>query len=311
MFSNCKDVLTNSESLLAVLLAYFKTNKKEEWFLGLDGRMQWCASNICTPYRDNENIKSNSTFEINILHFNDVYQLEPTKKTDPIGGYARFSTVVSDLKEKHNALVLFSGDVFSPSTESTVTKGKHMIEPLNSLGISAACVGNHDLDFGFESAASLFSQTNFPWVLSNVLNAKNNAPVATSHLFTILNVSNRLKLGIIGLAEKEWIDTLAFIPDHGLLYLDFISEGDRLGKMLKEEYFCDLVIALTHMRLPNDVLAAESFHFVDLILGGHDHDYYCGPSKCGKMVVKSGTEFRNLSLINIKVDFLKQKNGIF
>jgi 2',3'-cyclic-nucleotide 2'-phosphodiesterase (5'-nucleotidase family) len=33
------------------------------------------------------------------------------------------------------------------------------------------------------------------------------------------------------------------------------------------------VIALTHMRTPNDIRLAESVPEIDLILGGHDHVY--------------------------------------
>ena len=33
------------------------------------------------------------------------------------------------------------------------------------------------------------------------------------------------------------------------------------------------MIALTHMRWPNDILLAESVSEIDLILGGHDHDF--------------------------------------
>ena len=36
---------------------------------------------------------------------------------------------------------------------------------------------------------------------------------------------------------------------------------------------CDYVIALTHMRWPNDTRLAEEVDEIDLILGGHDHDY--------------------------------------
>ena len=33
------------------------------------------------------------------------------------------------------------------------------------------------------------------------------------------------------------------------------------------------MIALTHMRTPNDILLAENVPEIDLILGGHDHVY--------------------------------------
>lgn len=36
---------------------------------------------------------------------------------------------------------------------------------------------------------------------------------------------------------------------------------------------CDYVIALTHMRTPNDIRLAENVEEIDLILGGHDHVY--------------------------------------
>ena len=34
------------------------------------------------------------------------------------------------------------------------------------------------------------------------------------------------------------------------------------------------MVALTHMRGPNDRRLAEQATGVDLILGGHDHDYF-------------------------------------
>ena len=36
---------------------------------------------------------------------------------------------------------------------------------------------------------------------------------------------------------------------------------------------CEFIIALTHMRVPNDIKLLESDVEIDLILGGHDHHY--------------------------------------
>jgi 5'-nucleotidase len=48
-------------------------------------------------------------------------------------------------------LVLFSGDIFSPSVSkigdnlvSTMFKGEHMVPVIDELEIDVACVGNHD-----------------------------------------------------------------------------------------------------------------------------------------------------------------------
>jgi hypothetical protein len=59
--------------------------------------------------------------DVRILHYNDVYHLDPSS-AEPVGGIARFITVCKEYKEHDKyqgqpALVtLFSGDVFSPAS---------------------------------------------------------------------------------------------------------------------------------------------------------------------------------------------------
>jgi hypothetical protein len=57
--------------------------------------------------------------KLRILHFNDVYNIE-NSECEPKAGAARFLTAVETLKEADKqydmpTLVVFSGDVFSPS----------------------------------------------------------------------------------------------------------------------------------------------------------------------------------------------------
>lgn len=61
---------------------------------------------------------------------------------------------------------------------------------------------------------------------------------------------------------------------------------------------CDFIIALTHMRWPNNVRLAECVDEVDLILAGHDHFYRCEKIN-GKIVVVSGCEFRQLTRLTV------------
>ena len=74
-----------------------------------------------------------------------------------------------------------------------------------------------------------------------------------------------------------------------------------MGKCLAEELKtggCDIVIALTHMDWREDVRLAESVPEIDLVLGGHDHQYRVQVVN-GKTIVKSGTEFRYLSVVTL------------
>ena len=55
----------------------------------------------------------------------------------------------------------------------------------------------------------------------------------------------------------------------------------------------DFVIALTHMRTPNDCRLAENVDEIDLILGGHDHDYEVKKVN-GKYIIKSGNRLQTI-----------------
>lgn len=90
-------------------------------------------------------------------------------ETEPVGSATRFSTAIKSFSHL-NPLVLFSGDIFSPSmcklnklkfycsdsvyfyhmkvlalfSVSTYTKGEHMVTVLNEIGTHCAVFGNHD-----------------------------------------------------------------------------------------------------------------------------------------------------------------------
>jgi hypothetical protein len=66
--------------------------------------------------------------DLRILHYNDVYHLDPAS-AEPKGGVARFITVCDEYRSgaqfegQPKLVTLFSGDAFNPSLESSVTKG--------------------------------------------------------------------------------------------------------------------------------------------------------------------------------------------
>ena len=87
------------------------------------------------------------------VHFNDVYNLEPTGGHDgePIGGAASFAAKLKEMRANDpNILTVFGGDLLGPSMMSGVTKGRHMVNVLNNLGIDYGCFGNHEFDFGMK-----------------------------------------------------------------------------------------------------------------------------------------------------------------
>ncbi|KAE9970545.1 hypothetical protein EG327_010241 [Venturia inaequalis] len=235
--------------------------------------------------------------DLRFIHYNDVYHVDPSS-AEPAGGVARFMTVCRDYQQNQKfdgqskLLTFFSGDAFNPSLESSVTK------VLNAIGTDVACVGNHDLDFGVRQFRHLTSQCHFPWLLANVLDPAlgENIPLGNAGRTVMLTSSNGIKIGVIGLAEREWLDTINSLPPD-LIYKSASATAKELVPGLREQG-AEIVIALTHQREPNDNKLAENIPegLIDIILGGHDH-YYGHSFINGTHVMRSGTDFKNLSYI--------------
>nr|KMM63692.1 nucleotidase of the calcineurin superfamily [Coccidioides posadasii RMSCC 3488] len=241
--------------------------------------------------------------DLRLLHYNDVYHVE-TGSADPVGGTPRFQTLVNYYRDHSrfaglpDLLTFFSGDAFNPSLESTVTKGRHMVPFLNRAGTDVACVGNHDLDFGIAQFRHLRSQCKFPWLLANVLDPAlgEGVPLANCERTRMLVSSNGIKIGVIGLGEREWLATINFLPPN-LIYKSASETAKELVPALREQG-AELVIAITHQREPNDNKLANNIPpgLIDIILGGHDH-YYMHNIVNGVHVLRSGTDFKQLSYI--------------
>ncbi|RMZ76781.1 hypothetical protein DV737_g4654, partial [Chaetothyriales sp. CBS 132003] len=243
---------------------------------------------------------------LRFLHYNDVYHIDPSS-SEPVGGIARFQTVCKYYRQdkkfqgRPSLITLFSGDAFNPSLESSITKGAHMVPVLNELGTDVACVGNHDLDFGVKQFCNLSNQCSFPWLLANVLDPAlgDNVPLANAKKTVILTASNGVKVGVIGLVEREWLETINSLPPN-LVYKSASATAKELVPSLREQG-AEIVIAVTHQREPNDNKLAEKTPdgLIDIVLGGHDH-YYSHTVINGTHVLRSGTDFKQLSYIEAR-----------
>lgn len=114
----------------------------------------------------------------------------------------------------------------------------------------------------------------------------------------------------MGFAEEAWLDQ--FKPDVDITnieYLDCDEQLEKYSEILREEHKCDLVIALNHMRVPDDIKMARECKrgILDMIFGGHDHIYYRELSdETDVFIQKSGTDFEDFSNVIALFDVNKQ-----
>ncbi|KAJ1726230.1 hypothetical protein LPJ61_005332, partial [Coemansia biformis] len=281
---------------------------------------------------------------LRILHFNDVYNVS-ADANEPVGGAARFGGLLRSLQDNTAAgptLTLFSGDAFFPSLESTISMGDHMRAVLNEMAIDVSLFGNHEFDKGVDLLEGLVERCNFPWIVTNLIDTATGTSAVRGSLPHLVKEVDGIRVGVIGIIEKDWLGTLRDLPAT-FQYQDYVESANRATEMLKDPAgaACDLVICLTHMRLNHNLKLANECPGVDLILAGHDHFYYVGtgvdelddpdmallpseymghlddrdmldawqagraslaPGARGSRVIISGTDFRDMSEITLHLE---------
>src|SRR5690606_28428885 len=180
-----------------------------------------------------------------ILHFNDVYEIEPVDGGER-GGAARVATLIEE-RQAAAPLILFSGDTFSPSLMSSIFQGAQMVDVFNRLGLDYAVFGNHEFDFGPEVALERVGESEFTWLAANLVDRGSGRPYlgAGAH---VLVEWNGVQVGIIGLIG-DWFN-LTSVGEEGE-YVDFVTVGRAAAQEL-EAQGAELIVAITHMFMEQD-----------------------------------------------------------
>ena len=157
-----------------------------------------------------------------------------------------------------------------------------MVDVLNEFDISAAVFGNHEFDYGIQSLQECLVEMNFPWICSNVTDDRTGKCVAQTrtksgaltgipkHVILQRTTTGKMvKIGLIGLAEPDWIESTW---SQHMVYEDYVDKANELVAELKEEGV-DIVIALTHMREKHDIRLAREVEGIDLGQGWKPGEY--------------------------------------
>lgn len=126
-----------------------------------------------------------------------------------------------------------------------------------------------------------------------------DVPLGNSKKTHMLTSSNGIKIGVIGLVEREWLDTINSLPPD-LVYKSVSAVAKELVPGLRAQG-AEIIVAVTHQREPNDNKLAEKIPdgLIDIVLGGHDH-YYNHSIINGTHVLRSGSDFKQLSYIEAR-----------
>ncbi len=220
------------------------------------------------------NMSSSVSDSVNltILHINDLHGwLNPR---DGIGGVASYMGYFQqegfDPNEENSSFLLLSGgDQNTGPATATLSKGEAVIDVMNAMGFDAACIGNHEFDYGVEWIYKRKTQANFPILSSNIYNVGTMDLANFSVPWTLQNHSG-VNVGIIGLTTQS-----TYTSAHPKVTSNF-DFGDyeaalRAHIPVMRAAGAELVIVLAHCT-PSELssLASDVSDLdISVFLGGH------------------------------------------
>ncbi len=215
-------------------------------------------------------------FRLTLVQMNDVYELRPLAG---LGGLARVGTLLKRLGHgdgRSNVLAVLAGDLLSPSAlgnakvDGKALHGKQMVEVMNALRLDYATFGNHEFDLKAGEFEERLGESDFTWIASNITfpaRAPYTDRIATSKIVEIGNGSGATaRVGLLGLTLQTAAPPGIGISD------DTVAIARKVAAQLRDEEKAELVIAITHLPLAQDIRLAEEVPAIDLILGGHEHE---------------------------------------
>jgi 2',3'-cyclic-nucleotide 2'-phosphodiesterase (5'-nucleotidase family) len=243
--------------------------KTHIWLLALAAAAVLCAWSVSAevssqPASAPASTAASQTARLVVLHINDVHG--QTQGTAQRGGYARLATVVDDVRTRHrgqaSVLLLHAGDEMSRGDELTErTAGEANFAVLNHLKLDAFTPGNGDYYESPSTLAARIAQAQFPVLTANVTAADGKC---LARRYVIIDAAP-LRVAVLG---------LCFIKDYSVSMHD-VRLGDpvqcakELVPALRKQ--ADVVVALTHIGLDEDLVLAKQVPGIDLIVGGHSH----------------------------------------
>ncbi len=232
-----------------------------------------------------------STQVVRMLLVNDVYDTDTLR--DGRGGLARVAGLRDSIERASGDKVLFvlAGDVLSPSVLGKWYGGAQMVDGFNAARLDLATLGNHEFDGSRTNLVARLRESRFPWLSANCGEA-NGSPFPGVRGWDTLRLGG-VKVGILGTTVvREYAPYVSCRdPDSATT----ATVDTLLGQG------AELVVALTHRFMREDVATLESEPRISAILGGHDHDGRRAV-RDGRLLVKAVSNARTAILVTFTRD---------
>jgi 2',3'-cyclic-nucleotide 2'-phosphodiesterase (5'-nucleotidase family) len=203
-------------------------------------------------------------------------------------------------------LVLSGGDMWTGPALSTWFKGESMVDVMNTMGYTAAAIGNHDFDFGVANLRQRAAQAKFPFLSANIREKATGRVPDFVRPYVIQKV-NGIRIGLIGLTTLETpmdtnpsnVEDFKFIP-----YSDALQDVSQRAKANGAQ----LLVLLGHLCIGEMRSLATITDELDIqiLCTGHCHEETVEQAGDGT-IVQSGSFLQKYIRIGVLFDTISNR----
>ena len=208
---------------------------------------------------------------------------------DPYRGLARAAGIIKAARAQGTTLLFDTGDLLQGTPMAALFResapATHpACKAIDDLGYDAVTLGNHDFNFGLETAQRLYGGMPCPVVQSNVRDLAGAPLFAPTVILkrTVIDTAgdtHPIKIGLLGVLPPQVLEW-----DHNKLngritVIDMVKAARHAARSLREQG-ADLIVALAHTapasepqpdgaeNRAHDIAALPD---IDVVLAGHSH----------------------------------------
>ncbi|HPP01012.1 MAG TPA: bifunctional UDP-sugar hydrolase/5'-nucleotidase [bacterium] len=219
------------------------------------------------------------------------------------GGAARIAGYYQQVRaEVPNVLILDAGDMISGTPISSLFKGNPVFRILNHWGLDAAALGNHEFDSGWQRIEVYREIAGFPILCANayVMGPDGKLHILGDAEYAIFQ-RGALRIAVLGVITEYTPHITTRQASEGVTFVPAIPALRRLVREVQDQ--CDLIIALTHAGLEQDLELAKQVEGLDLIVGGHSHIRLKTERRInGVPIVHAGSKGQFIGRVDLTVD---------
>lgn len=220
------------------------------------------------------------------------YTIDQDGKQLTVGGLERIASAAKKVRSQvDGALLLSSGDDLIPPLFS-IFHGEPEMRGMSLAGYDIVAPGNHEFDVGADAYKDALNFATFPLVSANLI-VDDQKLRDRIRPYIIKNIG-QIKIGVFGMMTPDFLKVCS--PGDGTrVDQDIISVAQKAVDSLLQEK-CDLIIALTHIGIELDRQLAKEVDGIDIIVGGHDHEYFY-ETHGNTIIVQNGSRGRYLGVL--------------